>query len=225
MADRSGHGAGPDRGRLLPRDQAPSINRVVRHRRAGVKGWVTALIASAALIAAPFVVPASRAIFQDAPPPPESVVEFSQVLTGPPSRLRIPAIGVDAQLVRLKLDRSGKLEAPEDFHTPGWYADGTAPGDSGPAVIAGHLDSLDGKAVFYRLHELKPADVIEIERDGQWLSFHVTAAHRYAKSRFPTAEVYGPTPDAQLRLITCGGGFDKERRSYYDNVVVFAVAA
>jgi sortase (surface protein transpeptidase) len=168
--------------------------------------------------------PPAKALFRDAPPPPDTEIQFSQVLTGPPSRLRIPKIGVDAPLVSLRLDKQGELQAPDDFQTPGWYADGTPPGDAGPAVIAGHVDSLEGKAVFYRLPELKPSDVIEVERDGQWLSFHVTSAHRYAKNRFPTAEVYGPTPDAQLRLITCGGGFDRDRRSYYDNVVIFAVA-
>jgi len=145
-------------------------------------------------------------------------------LTGPPTRLRIPAIGVDADLGPLHMDKSNQLEAPADFQEPGWYAEGTVPGDIGPAVIAGHLDSVHGKAIFYRLPELKTSDVILVERGGKWLTFQVVSTAKFAKNKFPTADVYGPTPDPQLRLITCGGGFDPERRSYRDNIVVFAVA-
>jgi sortase (surface protein transpeptidase) len=144
--------------------------------------------------------------------------------TGPPTRLRIPSIGVDADLGPLHMDRSNQLEAPADFQKPGWYAEGTPPGDVGPAVIAGHLDSVHGKAIFYRLPELRTSDVILVQRGGKWLTFQVVSTARFAKNKFPTAEVYGPTPDPQLRLITCGGGFDPERKSYRDNVVVFAVA-
>lgn len=143
----------------------------------------------------------------------------------PPTRLRIPAIGVDAALESLHLDAAGALRAPRDFDRPGWYADGTTPGAVGPAVIAGHVDSTRGVAVFFRLHELTAGDWVEVSRGGRWVAFRVVATSRYAKSRFPTMQVYGPTPDPQLRLITCGGVFDQSRRSYLDNVVVFAVLA
>jgi LPXTG-site transpeptidase (sortase) family protein len=131
---------------------------------------------------------------------------------------------VDSALEALHLDRTGTLEAPADFARPGWYADGTVPGDTGPAVIAGHVDSKRGPAVFYRLDQLRKGDVIQVQRGGVWLSFHVVATGRYPKDAFPTAAVYGPTPDAELRLITCGGQFDETRRSYLDNTVVYAVA-
>jgi len=144
-------------------------------------------------------------------------------LTGPPTWLRIGKINVDAPLVPLRLDATGSLEAPKDYDTPGWYADGTKPGDTGPAVIAGHLDSLAASAVFRHLTDLRAGDLIEVQRDGIWLRFDVLATGRYPKGAFPTAQVYGPTPDAQLRLITCGGSFDRARNSYRDNVVVFAV--
>jgi hypothetical protein len=72
---------------------------------------------------------------------------------------------------------------------------------------------------------LRPDDLILVQRDGKWLTFEVVSTEKFAKNKFPTAEVYGPTPDAQLRVITCGGSFDPVRRSYRDNVVVFAVAA
>jgi LPXTG-site transpeptidase (sortase) family protein len=142
-----------------------------------------------------------------------------------PTRVRIPAIGVDAPLETLHLDGSGALAAPRRFAEAGWYADGTPPGEVGPAVIAGHIDSTRGPAVFYRLDRLRPGDLVEVARGGHWLGFRVVATGRYAKQAFPTAAVYGPTPDPQLRLITCGGAFDRTHRSYVDNTVVYAVAA
>jgi sortase (surface protein transpeptidase) len=140
-----------------------------------------------------------------------------------PTRVRIPAIGVDSPLERLRLDAGGALTPPADFAEAGWYADGTVPGDVGPAVIAGHIDSTRGPAVFFRLDRLHAGDLVEVARGGDWLAFRVVAVDRYPKRAFPTAAVYGPTPDPQLRLITCGGAFDRSRRSYVDNTVVFAV--
>jgi LPXTG-site transpeptidase (sortase) family protein len=140
----------------------------------------------------------------------------------PPTRVRIPAIRVDSPLETLDLDGAGALRPPRDFAKAGWYAAGTAPGDVGPAVIAGHVDSRQGPAVFFRLHQLKPGDTIQVARGERWLGFRVVATDRYPKNRFPTEAVYGPTPDPQLRLITCGGVFDSDRRSYVDNVVVYA---
>jgi hypothetical protein len=144
-------------------------------------------------------------------------------LEGPPTWVRIGRIGVDAPLVPLHLDEAGELEAPKDYDIPGWYADGTPPGEVGPAVIAGHVDSLAASAVFRHLAELVAGDLIEVQRDGVWLRFTVMSTGRYPKGAFPTAQVYGPTPDAQLRVITCGGSFDRARNSYRDNVVVFAM--
>jgi hypothetical protein len=141
-----------------------------------------------------------------------------------PTRVRITKIGVDSTLQALHLDAQGALQAPTDYGKAGWYADGTVPGAPGPAVIAGHVDSKFGRAIFYRLKELRPGDVIEVQNAAEWVVFRVTRVGRYAKDRFPTAEVYGPTPDAQLRLITCGGTFDHSVKSYVDNVVVYAAA-
>jgi len=140
-----------------------------------------------------------------------------------PLRVRVPSIGVDSALARLGLDASGALVPPADFAEAGWFAAGTAPGDVGPAVLAGHVDSRTGPAVFYRLREIGVGDEVLVDRaDGTTARFAVTALGRYPKAAFPTAEVYGPTPDAQLRLITCGGDFDRDARSYRDNVVVYA---
>ncbi|MCU1604129.1 MAG: Peptidase sortase, partial [Modestobacter sp.] len=156
-----------------------------------------------------------------------------QALPGPVSaptgveavRVLIPAIGVDGSLARLGLDGAGALVPPTDFAQAGWFAAGAVPGDVGPAVIAGHVDDYSGPAVFYRLADLAAGDGVRVARsDGRVVDFQVTRVAEYAKDDFATAEVYGPTTGAELRLITCGGSFDTSRRSYRDNVVVYATA-
>jgi hypothetical protein len=142
-----------------------------------------------------------------------------------PLRVRVPAIDVDSSLVDLGVDAGGVLVPPEDFSRAGWLADGTLPGAVGPAVIAGHVDSHEGPAVFFRLGELAAGDEILVDRaDGSTARFEVREVGRYPKDAFPTEDVYGPTPRAELRLITCGGAFDRDARSYEDNVVVTAVS-
>jgi len=140
-----------------------------------------------------------------------------------PVRLEIPAIGVATRLVRLGLDPDGAMEVPKDFASAGWFAGGPVPGQVGPAVIAGHVDSRTGPAVFYRLRALRPGQAILVQRaDGVRLRFVVEQARSYPKAGFPTAAVFGPVPSAALRLITCTGAFDRARGSYRDNLVVFA---
>ena len=141
----------------------------------------------------------------------------------PPVRLRVPAIGVETRLLRLGLEPDRSMEAPGDFDLAGWFAEGPAPGQPGPAVIAGHVDSRTGPAVFYRLRELRAGDLVEVTRaDGTRLRFVVDTTRSFPKDRFPTAVVFGPTPAAELRLVTCTGTFDRARGSYRDNLVVFA---
>ncbi|HET6533183.1 MAG TPA: class F sortase [Actinoplanes sp.] len=144
-------------------------------------------------------------------------------LTGVPTRLRVDAIGIDTALEPLRIGADGALQPPTDFAKAGWYADGTRPGDIGPAVIAGHVDSRRGPAVFSELRQLTRGDRIEVVRGGRTVAFTVVSTAWYPKHTFPTTEVYGPTPDRQLRLITCGGVFDRSLRSYRDNLVVYAV--
>jgi Sortase domain len=140
-----------------------------------------------------------------------------------PTRVQLPSLGVDSALARLGVDSAGALMPPSDFTEAGWFTGGPAPGEVGPAVIAGHVDSRTGPAVFFRLRDIAVGDPVLVGRaDGSTAQFTVTRVARHAKNAFPTAEVYGPTPDAQLRLITCGGDFDRANRSYLDNVVVYA---
>jgi sortase (surface protein transpeptidase) len=140
-----------------------------------------------------------------------------------PARLTIPAVDVDVDLVRLGVDDAGRLVPPDDHAVAGWFAAGPAPGAVGPAVLAGHVDSVDGPSVFSRLDEVPlGGEVLVAREDGTTGRFTVTRVEQYPKDAFPTTEVYGPAAGAELRLITCGGDFDRTRRSYLDNVVVYA---
>ena len=144
----------------------------------------------------------------------------------PPERVLIPRIGVTSDLEELALRDDGRLAPPVDFARAGWFAAGTQPGQRGPAVIAGHVDSVQGAAVFARLEELAPGDEVLVERaDGSQVAFRVTASERHPKDAFPTERVYGPVPGAELRLVTCDGVFDRSTGHYRDNLVVYAVLA
>src|SRR5206468_11505451 len=104
------------------------------------------------------------------------------------------------------------------------YAEGPRPGEPGPAVVLGHVDSASGPAVFYHLAELRPGAVIYVDRaDGSAVSFRVTELSMVPKTSFPTQLVYSPTLQPSLQLVTCGGSFDRRARRYRDNVIVFAV--
>lgn len=142
-----------------------------------------------------------------------------------PTAVAIPSVGIDSALVDLGLDPDRTLRAPTDYARAGWYAGGSYPGDtdSVPAIIAGHVDSWNGPAVFYPLAKVKVGQQILVGRaDGSVAVFDVYAAHRYAKDAFPTDTVYAPTARSELRVITCTGTFDRDRRSYLDNLVLFA---
>lgn len=146
-----------------------------------------------------------------------------RVGTARPVRLAIDAIGVHTALQPLGLLSNGSLQSPARWDRAGWYADGVVPGQVGPAVIAGHVDSTSGPAVFFRLGELRAGDAVRITlHDGRRLTFVVDRVDRYPKSNFPTATVYAPTPDPELRLVTCTGRFDRAAGSYVDNLVVSA---
>jgi sortase (surface protein transpeptidase) len=142
-----------------------------------------------------------------------------------PTRLRIPDIGVDTRLMELGLTEERELEVPPLTRAgvAGWYRLSPDPGDVGPAVIAGHVDSKSAPAVFYRLHELATGDLIRVTRsDRREAVFAVDGVDRFAKADFPTRRVYGATKGPELRLITCGGVFNSDTGHYLDNVVVFA---
>lgn len=140
-----------------------------------------------------------------------------------PTRVHIPAIDVDSALVGLGLQDDGRMEVPPGAFPAGWYTGAPTPGELGPAILAGHVDYGGAAGVFHRLRELEPGDAVEVTReDGTTAVFRVTRVEQHAKDAFPTASVYGDIDHAGIRLITCGGSFDRRARSYEDNIVVFA---
>lgn len=169
------------------------------------------------------------------PPPQPSAAQAASALSGigpaagalppsPPDRIRIPAIGVDAPLMGLGLTRQGSLDVPPQQHKnlAGWYEAGTTPGETGTAIVAGHVDNARGPAVFYELGALTRGRAVEVERrDGTVALFTVDAVEVYDAKDFPDEKVYGPARRPELRVITCGGGYSK-KTGYQGNVVVFA---
>ncbi|MDK3255511.1 class F sortase [Blastococcus capsensis] len=192
-----------------------------------------ATVPSSAAVSTPSTAVPPAAAPSPSAPPEESpgAAVHAPAVVGPvlpeaePVSVTVPSVGmVTPPLVSLGLNPDGSLEVPEDYDVAGWYRGGPTPGELGPAVIAGHVDSAaGGPAVFFRLAELQPGAEILVERaDGTTAVFAVDRVARYPKDAFPTTEVYGDTDHAALRLITCGGSFDRASGSYRDNVVVYA---
>ncbi len=140
-----------------------------------------------------------------------------------PTTVDIARLGISSNLVQLRKRTNGTLEVPKNYGKAGWYVGSAHPGDPGPTVIVGHVDSFEGPAVFYRLKELKQGDRITVRRaDGSNIVFAVDSVRTYAKRNFPTALVYRGDGKASLRLVTCGGEFDRRSKSYLSNTVVIA---
>jgi Sortase domain len=149
--------------------------------------------------------------------------------SSPPVDISIPAINVRSKLMEVGLNPDGTIQVPPLNDLPltneaAWYKYSPSPGQVGPSIIEGHVDSARyGPSVFFRLGELKPGDLVDVDlADHKVTVFKVTAVRLYQKSQFPTAAVYGFTDYPSLRLVTCGGGFDGRSGQYNANVVVFA---
>jgi len=150
------------------------------------------------------------------------VVEAEHLARSVPVRLQIAAIGVDSTLMALGLKDDGTMEVPPRGFPAGWYTGAPTPGELGPAIIAGHVD-WNGPGVFYNLYKLKTGDQVTVTRkDGTRPVFRVTRVEQFPKDRFPTTLVYGNIEHAGLRLITCGGSFNRQTGHYEDNIVAFA---
>ena len=141
-----------------------------------------------------------------------------------PVKLTVPAIGVTDPIIHLGLQADGSLQVPPAMaKVVGWYTESPRPGAVGGAVIAGHVDSYKGAGPFYWLRDLKPGDKVYVSRaDGTVAEFDVTQVQEYPKAAFPTSIVYGGEPDAELRLITCGGTFDPSTGHYLSNIIAYA---
>lgn len=153
-----------------------------------------------------------------------AVLSGTPMAASGPTRISIPAIGVDAPVTGLGLDGGGHLDTPPDTdrNLAGWYRGSVTPGQSGTALMAGHVDTASGPAVFYGLGALHRGDRIDVSRqDGSTAWFVTDAVEVYPKSAFPDRQVYGRAADPQLRLITCGGPYTKGA-GYQGNLVVYA---
>lgn len=142
-----------------------------------------------------------------------------------PERLSIPSIAVNAPFTELTIGTSGQLNPPpaDETNLVGWYRDGASPGERGASIVVGHVDTKTGPAVFSRLESLRPGSMVHIARaDSSVASFKVDSVKAFSKEDFPNDRVYADTPSPGLRLITCGGAYNKSTREYEENVVVFA---
>lgn len=170
------------------------------------------------------VTPAATTSAPPAPSPTSSPI-VPPMRRSIPTRVLIRSVWINAAVDQIGLTRDGRLETPsyERADNAAWYKYGPTPGEAGPAVIVGHVDSKTERAVFFELRHVDPGDIIEITRaDESKVRFRVDSIEQFPKSRFPTERVYGDTPNPTLRLITCGGRFDEERKDYLDNIIVFA---
>ncbi|SCL73954.1 class F sortase [Micromonospora peucetia] len=142
-----------------------------------------------------------------------------------PVRLSVPAIKVSAPVAPVGQARDGSIAVPsiERADETGWYDRGPTPGEPGPSVIVGHVDTKRGPAVFYDLHKLRPGDTVEVTRaDDSVVVFRVDSVEHFPKDRLPAERVYGDEGPAGLRLITCGGDWLGGRTGYADNIIAFA---
>src|SRR5271170_521554 len=201
--------AGGVTGLLLTRHSTPAM------RPAAV--GVGAVPAPTGPIVAAFPAPSGPivAVSQSAAPKPVAA----------PVSLTIPLIGVQTNLMTLGLAPDGELQVPPPnmVSVAGWYTGSPRPGAIGSSIIVGHIDGDNLPGVFFRLDTLTRGDKIYIKRaDGTLVEFRVTSVQEYLKDHFPTEDVYGPVPDAELRLITCGGALDSAIHHYLSNIVVYA---
>ena len=181
-------------------------------------------------VAAPKTPPAEEVVTEPSSPPvtvpvppPEVVAESAPGKQYAPLRIEIPTIAASAPVDPLGLNPDGTLAVPTDFNRAGYYTGRPPPGAIGPAIIVAHVDSKAGPAVFKRLRELKPGDEVTVTRaDRSDVIFVVDRVESHPKNAFPTKAVYDPTPGSTLRLITCGGSFDRRAGHYRDNVIAFA---
>jgi Sortase domain len=174
--------------------------------------------------------PRAAAQAADQPTVPAAARQFRSTRSfgtvAPPASISIPRLGVTSTLERLGKQPDGTVAVPSNWHRAGWYALGPRPGQRAAAVILGHVDSPDGPAVFYRLRRLRAGDEIVVRRtDGSVVRFAVQRVEKHDKDRFPTAEVYFPTLTPGLRLVTCGGRYDRSAGGYQSNVIAFASLA
>lgn len=154
---------------------------------------------------------------------PAAAPAISAALVSAPTRVVVPAVGIDAEVIPLGVDDGGDMRVPSDPDVAAWFQDGPLPGQTGVALLVGHVDSTVGPAVFHPLRQLRPGDVVQVlDAQGSMVDFVVDQVSVHAKDDFPTRLVFAPTGGSELRLVTCSGAFDRRTREYRDNLVVHA---
>lgn len=174
----------------------------------------------------------ANALSPDPPPDPDALGVLPSVAPAAdalpranPTEIDIPDIDLNADVEPTGVESDGTVQTPtlDDPELAGWYENGASPGEAGPAILFGHVDTFDGPGVFYDLGQLEPGDEVRITRDDSLVAvYRVDTVRSFPKDQFPTADVYGAAAGATLRLVTCGGSFDDATRNYSDNVIAFA---
>lgn len=200
----------------------PSTSQPSTSAPATTKPSTSAAASSTSKPAAPKTTAPNTSVTRIGPPVKGPILPKSE-----PTTLTIPAIGVtDSPVLNMSQSADGSIEVPplDDTKSSGWYNGSPTPGEIGPSVLLGHVDSkVNGPSVFYKLGDLKPGDEIQVSRrDGTVATFKVDGVREYAKNEFPTQVVYGNLDHAGLRLITCGGTFNPSVGHYESNIVAFA---
>lgn len=183
-----------------------------------VKTAATLILSLAAAIGTFLISSAVPGITQEPVSPPSPSYASS-----PPQRLLIPKLNVDTRIEYVSEDSQGIMASPVDPDNVAWYEPGIRPGEKGNAVIAGHVDSKDGPAIFYELNNLSPGDNISVATEsGDAISFRVTGKATYPADNFPIHEVFGASAKKRLNLITCTGEFDSSAKQYADRLVIYS---
>jgi sortase (surface protein transpeptidase) len=214
---------------------------MARHRRKHTGRWALGTALAAAVACAGGASVAAFGVFDGTPAhagatyiPPSITTIAPRLASDPrakplarsaPVKIQIPRIGVNAPVMKLGRDADGTVQVPPlaEHNLAGWYRNGPSPGQRGPAVILGHVDSTAGVSVFYYLKNLHAGDTVDVTlADGTVAAFTIDGLQKVAKDAFPTASVYGKAGYPSLRLITCGGPFDQATGHYRDNIIVYA---
>lgn len=207
----------------------------IKNRRGYLIALVVALLAALAVLALTLGSGSEPSTAQPPPsaqpvvvqPQPTSAAQdaVAALPKSEPVSIDIPKIGAHSSLVPLGLNPDDTIQVPP-VTTPlqaGWYTYAPTPGEVGPAVVLGHVDGNHQKGIFFHLKELASGDRVSVARkDGSTALFEVTKVHQVPKKDFEAEGVYDDTAYPELRLITCGGVFDRSAHNYVDNIVVYA---
>ncbi len=221
-----------------------NISLPLRKLRSVFNKWTNALLATITVLFLAVSTILFTAAFQSEKGPPPIAAHFATTTSSTPTTVQssttstlpqpkylarsiplfidIPSINLSANLTQLGLNPDGTVQVPSSWNIPGWYRFGATPGQQGSAVILGHVDSVEGPAVFYSISKLSLGDIVSVGlSDGIVTHFSVTNVEMFQKSNFPDNSVYGNNGSSDLNLVTCGGAFDYQSHHYLSNVVVY----